>query len=342
MLLKININHYPFGSVNQNRSFSASSYRYGFGGHEKEDEVNGNGNHLSFADYGYDPRLARRWDIDPLSSQYPWQSPYVVFNNNPIYFSDPTGLKGEPPEDQQVIKTAGGGYMNIPASASVETFGAGTFKTTGGTNIAADAKAAKAFTADGIRYVAGFNSGGDFTGYVAASDMKSVYSPADILYQDKVASTFKDKLLEISFNLKQDPNKLMAVFAQETGETFSASTKSADGQVGLIQFTGTAITQINSTFGTSYTKAGLEVMTAEAQLDVVQQYFQTVHKSIVTINDYALATFSPKNTGKSNGTVIYSKGEDRYKKNKGLDTNKDGKITVGEVGAKYAKKYVTQ
>lgn len=342
MLLRLNINQATFGSPMPNRSFSASSYRYGFGGHEKDDEVKGSGNHLSFADFGYDSRLAKRWNIDPLSAQFPWQSPYVVFNNNPIYFSDPTGLKGEPPADQQVIKTAGGGYMNIPASAAVETFGAGTHKTTGGADIAADANAAKAFTADGIRYVAGFSKAGDFTGYVAASDMTSVYKPADILYQDKVASTFKDKLLEISFNLKQDPNKLMAVFAQETGETFSASTKSADGQVGLIQFTGTAITQINKTFGTSYTKAGLEVMTAEAQLDVVQQYFETINKPLVTINDYALATFSPKNTGKSSGTVIYSKGADRYKKNKGLDTNKDGNITVGEVGAKYAKKYVTQ
>jgi len=83
-------------------------------------------------------------------------------------------------------------------------------------------------------------------------------------------------------------------------------------------------------------------MTAEAQLDVVQQYFETINKSLVTINDYALATFSKKNTGKSSGTVIYSKGAESYKKNKGLDTNKDGNITVGEVGAKYAKKYVTQ
>ncbi len=33
--------------------------------------------------------------MDPIS--YPWQSGYVVFNNNPIAFIDPSGLEGEDP-----------------------------------------------------------------------------------------------------------------------------------------------------------------------------------------------------------------------------------------------------
>jgi RHS repeat-associated protein len=225
-------------------------YRFSFNGHEKDDEVVGSGNHLSFGDYGYDPRLARRWNNDPLSAQFPWQSPYVVFNNNPIYFSDPTGLSPDPPPDQQVIKTANNSYMNIPSGATVETFGTKKITTTGGVDVAVDAGAARAFTVDGNRYVAGFNNEGGFTGYVLSTDLKTQYSPMALIYESKITASFKNKLLEISYNLGHDPNKLLAVFAQETGETFSPSIRSEDGQVGLLQFTGAAITQINSKFGT--------------------------------------------------------------------------------------------
>lgn len=44
----------------------------------------------------YDGRLGRRWNIDLLT--YTWHSPYACFNNSPVYFSDPNGLKGGPPD----------------------------------------------------------------------------------------------------------------------------------------------------------------------------------------------------------------------------------------------------
>lgn len=44
------------------RSYSSGDgYRFGFNGWEKDDEIKGSGNHLSFGDYGYDPRTGRRW-----------------------------------------------------------------------------------------------------------------------------------------------------------------------------------------------------------------------------------------------------------------------------------------
>ena len=316
-------------------------YRYGFNGQEHDYD---NGQEMYTALYWeYDSRSGRRWNIDPLSANYPWQSPYSVFNNTPIFYNDPSGASGEPPKDQKVIKTASGGHMNIPANATVEVFvsSTGTTQNTK-TNITVAEGSVRAFNVDNKRYTASFNKDGNFTGYNDVSDMKTQYTPEAILYQDKVSSGFKNKLLEISYNLGHDPNKLMAVFAQETGETFSPSIKSGDGQVGLIQFTGTAIKQINSKFSSDYTKATLVKMSAEDQLVVVQRYFQSINKTMVTIDDYALATFSPKNVGKTSSTVIYSKGSDRYTKNRGLDTDRDGNITVGEVGAKYAKKYVTQ
>ena len=45
--------------------------------------------------YDFDPAVFA-WQIDPLYKKYPFQSPYSAFNNNPIFFNDPTGAEGEP------------------------------------------------------------------------------------------------------------------------------------------------------------------------------------------------------------------------------------------------------
>ena len=66
------------------RNYNAGDYRYGFGSHEKDDEIKGVGNLLSFNDFGYDPRLGRRWRTDPAFKEYPAISPYAGFGNNPI------------------------------------------------------------------------------------------------------------------------------------------------------------------------------------------------------------------------------------------------------------------
>jgi RHS repeat-associated protein len=85
--------YYPFGMVARTYT-SPVEYRYGFNGQEKDDEIKGSGNHYSFGDYGYDPRIGRRWNIDPKSTKYPWQSPYSAFNLNPIIYNDPNGKDG--------------------------------------------------------------------------------------------------------------------------------------------------------------------------------------------------------------------------------------------------------
>lgn len=76
-------------------------YLFGFNGMEKDNEVYGEGNSYTAEFWEYDPRLGRRWNIDPHSEKYAWQSPYVAFNNNPIFFEDPAGLEGEPNNDEE-------------------------------------------------------------------------------------------------------------------------------------------------------------------------------------------------------------------------------------------------
>lgn len=106
--------YYPFGMEITGLSWNTGNNRYGYGGtHEMDNEVKGGvGNHLSFGDFGYDTRTARRQNIDPMFAAYPHLSGYATFNNNPIYYNDPTGY--EPNEgavvyaDKYVKPKAGG------------------------------------------------------------------------------------------------------------------------------------------------------------------------------------------------------------------------------------------
>lgn len=64
-------------------------YRYGFNGQEKSDEIKGDGNSYTAMFWEYDPRIGRRWNVDPKSVEN--ISVYATFNNNPIRMADPLG-----------------------------------------------------------------------------------------------------------------------------------------------------------------------------------------------------------------------------------------------------------
>jgi len=87
-----------FGSPLDGRSFESEGYRHGFGSHEKIDEIAGSGNYYDIGARLYEQRTGRFKSIDPLSANYPRQSPYVFAANNPIVFVDIMGLgPGDPP-----------------------------------------------------------------------------------------------------------------------------------------------------------------------------------------------------------------------------------------------------
>jgi RHS repeat-associated protein len=85
-------NYSPFGALLQNRNFTGEKYRYGFQGQERDDEIAGNGNSYTAEFWQYDTRLGRRWNIDPMASKTPGWSPFRAFNDNSIFWTDPTGL----------------------------------------------------------------------------------------------------------------------------------------------------------------------------------------------------------------------------------------------------------
>lgn len=90
------IDYYTGGMIMPGRSSNFDSYRFGFNGMESDDEVSGEGNSYTTHFRQYDPRIMRWKSLDPAMAKYPGQSPYVAFNNNPIYFTDPFG--DDPPE----------------------------------------------------------------------------------------------------------------------------------------------------------------------------------------------------------------------------------------------------
>jgi len=67
----------------------SGGYRFGFQNQEKDDEIKGEGNHYTAEYWEMDPRIGRRWNIDPVVKEH--ESPYTCFANNPIGFTDPNG-----------------------------------------------------------------------------------------------------------------------------------------------------------------------------------------------------------------------------------------------------------
>ncbi|XOV94612.1 MAG: RHS repeat domain-containing protein [Bacteroidota bacterium] len=88
-------NYYPFGTLMQNGS---GNYRYGFNGMEKDNEVSRNGDSYTTEFRQYDARLGRWLAVDPLVSDFPWQSPYLSYNNNPVKLIDKNGASATIPE----------------------------------------------------------------------------------------------------------------------------------------------------------------------------------------------------------------------------------------------------
>ena len=75
----------------------SGGYRYSFNGMETDHEVSGHGNSYTTQFRQYDPRLGRWKSLDPLMAIYPSMSPFVAFNDNPVYFTDPLGLSSGGP-----------------------------------------------------------------------------------------------------------------------------------------------------------------------------------------------------------------------------------------------------
>ncbi|OYU93138.1 MAG: hypothetical protein CFE21_21705 [Bacteroidetes bacterium B1(2017)] len=68
-------------------------YRFSFNGKEKDNETYGDGNVYDYGFRVYNPRLGKFLSVDPLTSSYPWYTPYQFAGNKPIVAIDLDGLE---------------------------------------------------------------------------------------------------------------------------------------------------------------------------------------------------------------------------------------------------------
>ena len=125
-------------------------------------------------------------------------------------------------------------------------------------------------------------------------------------------------------------SELMSVMAFETGRTFSPTIKNGAGApyYGLIQFGAAAAQDIGTTID------ALVKMTAEQQLEYVYLYFKPLAGKISNVSDLYMKVLWPAAVGKPDDYNLFTEGTKAYLQNKGLDLNKDGKITKAEAAAK--------
>lgn len=86
--------YYPFGlSFNSYQRENSVDQKYLYNGMEAQKELN-----IGWYDFGaryYDPAICKFLSVDPLTEKYPGMSPYAGFANNPVRYTDPTGMEIE-------------------------------------------------------------------------------------------------------------------------------------------------------------------------------------------------------------------------------------------------------
>ena len=85
------LGYYPFGLQHKgyNNVINGTHHPYMFGGMEYDESFNGTLNTYDFGARSYDPAIARWTSIDPVTHFN--MSTYTAFDNNPVYFADPSG-----------------------------------------------------------------------------------------------------------------------------------------------------------------------------------------------------------------------------------------------------------
>ncbi|MCA8078206.1 SH3 domain-containing protein [Burkholderia cepacia] len=175
----------------------------------------------------------------------------------------------------------------------------------------------------------------------------------EIAWGKRVGEEFKAKVMEISEDLRVDPDYLMSCMAFETGETFRPDIRNAagSGATGLVQF------MPSTAVGLGTTTDKLSKMTAVEQLEYVHRYFLPSKGRLRELEDVYMHILYPAAVGKPGEYVIADKyvREDSgvikidkngnkiinkiYVQNIGLDVDGNEKITKTEAASKVREKY---
>jgi len=92
-ILFFRINYYPFGLKHKgyNNVITGRDHKYDYNGVEREESLGYNMHEMALRHY--DPAIARWVGIDPITHHN--FTPYQAFDNNPIFWADPSGADSE-------------------------------------------------------------------------------------------------------------------------------------------------------------------------------------------------------------------------------------------------------
>ena len=176
---------------NRHGSVDSDAYRYGFNGMEKDDEVSGSGNSYTAQFWQYDPRLGRRWNIDPVVVAH--ESPYAAFRNNPVFLNDPNGDCPDCDENAQDAKVG-----DIHVSKDIKPFKSPNGYMLSGT----DGKGFSLFTSDDLASISwvymGKDAGWQAMGFETKGGERYAWDSDKMWYSDPAGKEFDD---HISFDV---------------------------------------------------------------------------------------------------------------------------------------------
>jgi hypothetical protein len=131
-----------------------------------------------------------------------------------------------------------------------------------------------------------------------------------------------------------DPNWLMACMWSESRFDHQIENMKGSGATGLIQFMPFVAKELGITV------AKLKAMTAIDQLEYVERYLARMidrYGVPATPGRFYLLILYPKASNKDDGYVLYKRPSKAYTQNAGLDTDRDGRVTVADVEARHRR-----
>ena len=139
---------------------------------------------------------------------------------------------------------------------------------------------------------------------------------------------FEQKVREVAVRLDIQPEWLMSVMYSESRFDAAAENLKGSGAMGLIQFMPTTATDLNTT------TQKLGGMTHVTQLEYVYEYLSGVKRKyggFDSLTELYLAILFPKALSGDYCYTLYAKPSQAYRQNAGLDEDKDGHVTVGDI-----------
>ena len=167
------------------------------------------------------------------------------------------------------------------------------------------------------------------------------YAPSSItLSGSHLNKEFLDKVKQVAKNLNCDYEDLLAVMNSESSLN-PAKWNSSKSAVGLIQFTNSALAEINRVYGIQLTKEDVAKMNAIDQLDLAEKYLKITTRKFggrkLSAADLYASLYLP---ARAKNDILTRRGENYYDCNRGLDMDGDGVITKSDLERRLAQKRV--